>query len=97
MGEAPQQPIRSSGRQQQMSTSMWDSKPAWCQPWTILLTGAGIIWGAHLLSHGSLLWTALAAGPITLWWYAFLVAVPAEYRQYREAQLEAMQDDRADP
>ena len=93
MGEAPLQPGGSSRqRQHQISTNMWDSKPAWCQPWTILLTGTSVIGGANLLSHGSVLWTALAAGPIALWWFVFLVAVPAEYRQYVQAQLDAMQD-----
>lgn len=94
--EAPRQPggAGSSSRQPQISTSMWDSKPAWCQPWTILLTGTTIITGANALSHGSVLLTALAAGPILAWWVLFLVIVPAQYREYVEAQLDAMQEDR---
>jgi hypothetical protein len=75
---------------------MWDSKPAWCQPWTIVTTGTCIIAGANALSHGSVLLTVLAAGPILVWWFLFLVVVPAEYREYVEAQLSAMEDDRTE-
>ena len=93
--EAPRQ-LGGPSRRAQISTNVWDTKPVWCQPWSILLTGGSIIAGANALSHGTLLWTALAAGPILVWWFVFLVALPAEYKDYVEAQLDAMQEDRTD-
>ena len=79
-----------------MSPNMWEGKPAWCQPWSILTTGTIIIASANALSHGSVLLTALAAGPILVWWFLFLVVAPGEYREYVEAQLNAMQEDRTE-
>ena len=68
---------------QQMNPNMWASKPAWCQPWTILLTGTGIMAAAYKLSS-SLLWTGLAAVPVLAWWALFLIVVPKQYRQHAE-------------
>jgi hypothetical protein len=60
--------------------SIWSLKPWWCQPWSILLTGAGVIAGSWLLLHR---WwvSAPAALAVLLWWWLFLVAAPAAYRQ----------------
>lgn len=57
-----------------------------CQPWSILGTGVGVIAAANLLSHGNIFWTGFAALPIAVWWYVFLVLVPAEFKEYVEAQ-----------
>jgi hypothetical protein len=54
---------------------LWQSKPWWCQPWTIILTGAIIIAGSWLLFHK--IWLSLiVAIPIVVWWAYFLVLVP---------------------
>ncbi len=66
---------------------MWAAKPAWCQPWTILGTGAGIIAGVYLISHGSPVWVTLVSLPVSAWWFVFLVAAPASYREYVEEVL----------
>lgn len=73
--------------QPEMSTDMWAAKPAWCQPWTILGTGTGVIAGVYALSHGSPVWVTLASLPVTAWWFVFLVAAPASYREYVEEVL----------
>lgn len=53
----------------------WRSKPGWCQPWTILLTGSGLVGGSWVLLHRW--WITL---PLTVavlaWWGLFLVVVP---------------------
>jgi hypothetical protein len=65
------------------SSSLWRSKPWWCQPWTILLTGVTVIALSWLLLH---LWwiSAPVALAVVLWWWVFLVVVPRAY----QAELE---------
>jgi hypothetical protein len=54
---------------------MWQSKPWWCQPWTIILTGIAIVGGSWLAFHT--LWLTLpVAILIMLWWIYFLIVVP---------------------
>jgi hypothetical protein len=56
-------------------TNLWKSKPWWCQPWTIVLTGIIIIAGSWWLFHA--LWLTLPiTGLIILWWTYFLIIVP---------------------
>ena len=59
---------------------LWSSKPWWCQPWTILLTGVAVPLLSWLLLHA--LWiTALLSLVVLAWWWLFLVLAPAAYRQ----------------
>lgn len=61
-----------------MPDSMWELKPWWCQPWSILLTGAAIPAASWLLFHR--LWiTVPTIGAIAIWWLLFLVLVPGQY------------------
>lgn len=54
---------------------LWQFKPWWCQPWTIILTGIIIITGSWLIFHK--IWLTLIVGiPIVVWWAYFLVLVP---------------------
>jgi len=62
--------------------TLWDEKPWWCQPWSIVLTGLIAIAGSWWLLHR--IWiTTLVVLAIAAWWFLFLVLVP---RAYREAQ-----------
>lgn len=62
---------------------MWKSKPVWCQPWTILLTGSAVVYAPTLVFHAK--WaSALVAVPIVAWWYLFLLVVPKQYADYVE-------------
>jgi len=61
--------------------SFWASKPAWCQPWSILSTGSLVIAAVNRISDGSLLWTSLIALPVVAWWLLFLILVPSAYAQ----------------
>lgn len=55
--------------------NVWDYKPWWCQPWSILLTGVAIIGGSWLLLH--LIWvTVLVAIPVLTWMGFFLLVYP---------------------
>ena len=62
--------------------SLWDSKPWWCQPWTIVLSGLIAIAASWWLVHQ--VWiTTLVSTAIAAWWLLFLVIVP---RSYQESQ-----------
>jgi hypothetical protein len=55
--------------------SLWESKPWWCQPWTIILTGVMAITGSWWLWRS--LWLTLpVTGLIIIWWAYFLIVVP---------------------
>ena len=65
--------------------SIWQLKPWWCQPWSILLTGAAMILASWLGLHR--LWITAPLGcAVLLWWWLFLLVVPAGYRQQMEAE-----------
>ena len=60
--------------------SIWELKPWWCQPWSIVLTGLLAVAGSWLLLHRWWI-TAPAALAVIVWWGLFLVLVPAAYRR----------------
>lgn len=64
--------------------NIWDRKPWWCQPWSILLTGAMLIFASWLIFHR--LWvTAIVAMPIGVWMGYFLLVFPRVMAQlYRD-------------
>ena len=62
-----------------ISISLWQSKPWWCQPWTILLTGLMAIAGSWLLLHRLWISAPVTLG-VLLWWWLFLVVVPRAYK-----------------
>ncbi|MCL7032847.1 hypothetical protein MKW94_029843 [Papaver nudicaule] len=58
--------------------SVWDTKPAWCQPWTIALTGVSAIGGSWIVLH-SVVVSAVVVFLISAWWYIFLYSYPKAY------------------
>ncbi|ESQ37942.1 hypothetical protein EUTSA_v10029025mg [Eutrema salsugineum] len=60
--------------------SVWDTKPSWCQPWTIMLTGLSIVACSWAILH-SVLVSSLAGGLIGAWWYIFLYSYPKSYSE----------------
>jgi hypothetical protein len=68
-----------------VSADLWQSKPWWCQPWTIILTGVLIVSVSWLALHS--LWITIPIGVlIGVWWLYFLALVPRMVRQMAEAQ-----------
>ncbi|XXG83050.1 hypothetical protein AAC387_Pa10g0903 [Persea americana] len=55
--------------------SVWVTKPSWCQPWTISLTGVLVIASSWLFVH-SVVVTMIVLTLICAWWYIFLYAYP---------------------
>ncbi|MEM9905803.1 MAG: DUF6737 family protein [Cyanobacteria bacterium P01_D01_bin.44] len=65
--------------------SLWQLKPWWCQPWSIILTGIAIPSASWLVLH--LLWITVPVSlAIALWWFLFLYWVPRQYAQYVQAE-----------
>ncbi len=76
--------------------SVWQLKPWWCQPWSILLTGIGLIGGSWLLLHR--LWlTLLVAIPVLIWMGFFIVLYPRAYAAMPTPPLAASADLNAHP
>ncbi len=67
------------------STNIWDYKPAWCQPWSIILTGLTIIIGSWFVLHRVWLTFAIAL-PIIAWWIYFLIVYPQAFADYITSQ-----------
>lgn len=55
--------------------SIWQYKPWWCQPWSILLTGNGLIVASWLGFHRYWL-TGIVALPLLAWMGFFLLIYP---------------------
>jgi hypothetical protein len=65
------------------SFDVWNYKPWWCQPWSILLTGIVIITSSWLI--GKNLWISLLVSlPIIAWWVYFLILYPRLVSQAME-------------
>ncbi|GAB2220689.1 hypothetical protein Droror1_Dr00008356 [Drosera rotundifolia] len=60
--------------------SVWDTKPSWCQPWTITLTGVLVVAFSWILMHSVVL-TSIALSLICAWWYIFLYSYPKAYSE----------------
>lgn len=61
------------------SQSLWQQKPWWCQPWSIVLTGVAVPTVSWIWLHRWWI-TTPAALVIVVWWYLFLYLVPKEYK-----------------
>ncbi|XP_078442776.1 spindle pole body-associated protein [Wolffia australiana] len=75
--------------------SIWDTKPSWCQPWTILLTGVLGIACSWIFVHSSII-TAAVSALIFAWWFIFLYSYPKAYTdmiaQRREKVVNGVED-----
>ncbi|NJK61825.1 MAG: hypothetical protein HC921_03260 [Synechococcaceae cyanobacterium SM2_3_1] len=58
-----------------LTMSIWQHKPWWCQPWSILFTGVSLITGSWFLVH-RLWFSGLVAVPILTWMGFFLLLYP---------------------
>ena len=77
---------------------MWKTKPAWCQPYSIVATGVLATATPVNVLHvdervagwfGTLSTTVVGAA-VLAWWFLFLYVVPREY----ERSVEAFREDR---
>ncbi|MCT0198722.1 hypothetical protein KQ313_03350 [Synechococcus sp. CS-1325] len=63
---------------QDRPVSFWQTKPLWCQPWTIVATGTGVSLASWLLLQRWWITTPVVAA-VLLWWWLFLVLVPGSF------------------
>ncbi|MDJ0845925.1 DUF6737 family protein [Crocosphaera sp.] len=67
------------------SSNIWDYKPKWCQPWSILLTGIILSVGSWFILH--ILWiTSIVSILIIIWWVYFLLLYPRMFKEYVDSQ-----------
>lgn len=71
--------------------SVWDTKPAWCQPWTIVLTGCIAVLISWFTVH-SVIATALVTAAIGAWWYIFLYSYPQAYAEMIAARRQRISE-----
>lgn len=61
------------------TTSIWNHKPWWCQPWSIVLTGVGAVTGSWIVLQRW--WISAPLGlAVLMWWILFLVLVPRAWQ-----------------
>ena len=71
------------------SQRIWDSKPFWCQPWSILLTGIFLILTSWFLFSNVILSIIVFIG-VFLWWILFLYIAPLAYRNESIQEIEKL-------
>ena len=58
--------------------SFWDSKPYWCQPWSIISFGVLVLIFSFKLLNNAII-TSILAFFILVWWIVFLILAPNSY------------------
>lgn len=65
--------------------NVWDAKPPWCQPWSIVATGTCLVAAPTQVFHASGAFGVIATGVcvagVSAWWWVFLVAAPKAYAE----------------
>ena len=63
--------------------SFWDSKPYWCQPWSIISFGIlALIFSWKLFNN--IVITSILGLIIIIWWFLFLILAPNSYEGSNE-------------
>lgn len=78
--------------------SLWESKPPWCQPWTIVSTGVVATAAPTQALHVDGLFGGVATAVIGLgvavWWFVFLYAVPMAYEADARERVDVFDRER---
>ena len=59
--------------------SFWDSKPYWCQPWSIISFGV-LVLIFSLKLFNNILFTSIIGIFVFVWWILFLILAPNSYQ-----------------
>ena len=59
--------------------SFWDSKPYWCQPWSIISFGVLVLIFSFKLLNNIII-TSILGFFILVWWIVFLIIAPNSYQ-----------------
>ena len=61
----------------------WDSKPYWCQPWSIITFGILSLAFSWMIFNNIII-TLILAFLVVIWWVLFLIIVPSSYEVISE-------------
>ncbi len=65
--------------------NFWDSKPYWCQPWSIIIFGVLVpVFSWELFNN--LIITSIITFIIFLWWIVFLILAPNLYQEINDKE-----------
>lgn len=84
--------IRTEDTTSSISTNVWDYKPWWCKPWSIVTTGSLIVFLVNQITGHSWFWTGTSSLPVLVWWYIFLYVYPMQFERYVAAENTTRQD-----
>ena len=59
--------------------SFWDSKPYWCQPWSIISFGVLVLIFSWKLFN-NIIFTSIIGVFVFVWWILFLILAPNSYQ-----------------
>ncbi|WP_413678316.1 DUF6737 family protein [Prochlorococcus sp. MIT 0916] len=59
--------------------SFWDSKPYWCQPWSIISFGVLVLIFSWKLFN-NIIFTSVIGIFVFAWWILFLILAPNSYQ-----------------
>ncbi len=65
--------------------SFWNSKPFWCQPWSIISFGI-LVLILSLKLFNNLIITSILAFFVFLWWILFLIVAPNSYQTINDKE-----------
>ena len=65
--------------------SFWDSKPYWCQPWSIISFGVLVLIFSWKLFENILI-TSILGFFIFVWWILFLILAPNLYQEINDKE-----------
>ena len=65
--------------------SLWDSKPYWCQPWSIISFGVLVLIFSWKLFN-NILFTLIIGIFVFVWWILFLILAPNSYQVMNEKE-----------
>ena len=65
--------------------SFWDSKPYWCQPWSIISFGVLVLIFSWKLFN-NIIFTSIIGVFVFVWWILFLILAPNSYQAMNDKE-----------
>ena len=59
--------------------NFWDSKPYWCQPWSIISFGVLVLIFSFKILNNIII-TSILGFFVLVWWIVFLILAPNSYQ-----------------